>query len=123
MVNGDIPVEKIYEDAKTFVILDIDPLSDGHVLVVSKKQIDSVWDLSDEDYLALWKTAKKIANKMDDVFGGVRIGSIVEGWQVPHAHVHLVPLYDNDVLRLHHGYPVDNSSENRKQLIEALKID
>jgi len=122
IIRGEIPAHKVYEDDKVFAILDVNPLSDGHVLVIPKLQVDKFYDLPDEDYAALMSAVKKLAAHMAQVLG-VRIGLVVEGAEVPHAHVHLVPLYDSDVLKLHHGYPVDASDENLARLAAALKLD
>jgi histidine triad (HIT) family protein len=122
IIRGEIPARKIYEDKKTFAILDINPLANGHVLVIPKIQIDKFYDLPEADYTALMATVKKIAKHMEKVLG-VRVGLAIEGMEVPHAHVHLVPLYDGDVLKLHHGYPVDTGEQNMAKLAEALKLD
>lgn len=119
IIQGDIPCHKIYEDDLTFAFLDIDPLSDGHVLVISKKQVDKVYQLPQQDYTALFSTVQKVAQRIEDVLG-VRAGLIVEGLQVPHAHVHVVPLYDGNVLQLHHGYPVNKTPEAMASLANKL---
>lgn len=121
IIRGDIPCHKVYEDDKTFAFLDINPLSDGHVLVVPKKQVDKIYQLPNEDYAALFATVKRVAQRVEDVLG-VRAGLVVEGLEVPHAHVHVVPMYDGEVLKLHHGYPVDKSDENMAKLAEKLKF-
>lgn len=121
IIRGDIPSYKIYEDNKTFAMLDINPLSDGHVLVIPKLQIDKIYDLPDEDYAALMKTVKKLSSLMEERLG-TRIGLAVEGLQIPHAHIHLVPLYDNDVLILHHGYPVHTSEKDFAVMAEKLRL-
>lgn len=121
IIRGDIPCYKVYEDDKTFAFLDINPLSDGHVLVTTKKPVDKFYDLDDEDYRALFATVKKVAHRIEDVLG-VRAGIVVEGLEVPHAHVHVVPMYDGEVLRLHHGYPVDKSEANMQKLADELKF-
>ncbi len=110
IIRGDIPSYKVYEDDIVYAMLDIDPLSDGHLLVIPKKQIDLLWDLDDETYQYTWKVSKQLAKVMQEFFNPKRVGVVVEGFGVPHAHVHLVPLYDDDVLQLHHGYPVDKDS-------------
>jgi histidine triad (HIT) family protein len=112
IIRGEIPCYKVYEDEQVFAMLDIEPLADGHVLVFPKKQVDLLWDLPDEDYQYLMQIAKKLAHKIQAEFNPLRVGVAVEGFGVPHAHIHLVPLYDKEVLKLHHGYPVDNSVEN-----------
>lgn len=86
IIKGEIPCYKVYEDELTFAFLDNNPLSDGHVLVVPKKQVDKIYNLSDEDYTAVFNTARKVAQRIEQVFG-VRAGYVVEGLEVPHAHV------------------------------------
>ncbi len=122
IIRGDIPCYKVYEDERTFAFLDINPLSDGHVLVVPKCQVDKIYQLPEEYYMALFQTVRRVAQRVEDVLG-VRAGLVVEGLDVPHAHVHVVPMYDRDVLKLHHGYPVDTSDDNMKQLATKLKFD
>lgn len=121
IIKGEVPCYKVYEDDKTFAFLDINPLSDGHVLVAPKKQVDKFYELDDDDYRALFDTVKKVARRIQDVLG-VRAGIVVEGLEVPHAHVHVVPMYDREVLKLHHGYPVDTSETNMKKLAAELKF-
>jgi histidine triad (HIT) family protein len=123
IIRGDIPVggRKLYEDDKTFVMLDINPLSDGHTLVISKRQVDKVYELPEDDYTALFATVKKVAAHLEEVLGA-RIGIVVEGLAVPHAHVHLVPLYDSEVLKLHHGYPVKKGDEDLARLAAKLRM-
>jgi histidine triad (HIT) family protein len=123
IINGEIPSYKIYEDDKTFAFLDVNPLADGHVLITPKVQKDQVWQLSDEDYTAIWETTRKVALRMQKVLQPLRIGTVIEGLGVPnHAHIHLVPIYDEDVLRLHHGYPVNTDQKNMEKLAEKLSF-
>lgn len=91
IVRGEIPCYKVYEDEKTLAFLDIHPESMGHVLVIPKVQVDKVYELSDEDYNALFSTVKKVAQRMEKILG-VRTLMKVVGTDVPHAHVHLMPL-------------------------------
>lgn len=91
IINGDIPSHKIYEDDKTFAFLDIHPIQPGHTLVIPKKPVSEFQDLSDEDYDTLFRTVKKIAKKIKEVSGAKRVCSRIEGFDVPHAHVHLYP--------------------------------
>ena len=92
IIRGEIPAEKIYEDENTIAFLTIQPIQPGHTLVVHKKQIDHIWDLPDEDYHVLMTTVKKVANHMREKLPEYkRIGVKVEGVEVPHAHVHLIP--------------------------------
>ena len=91
IIAGEIPCYKIYEDDKTLAFLDIHPESKGHTLVVPKVEVDKIYDLSDEDYAALWVSVKKVAAHMDEVSGRRTIMKVV-GTDVPHAHVHLMPI-------------------------------
>jgi len=91
IIKGEIPCHKIYEDELSLSFLTIRPVQPGHTLVVAKKQIDHIWDLSDEDYQAVMAASKKVARRMKDVLGVKRIGVKIIGEEVPHAHVHLVP--------------------------------
>ena len=122
IIRGDIPSHKVYEDEQTYAFLDINPLSDGHVLVVPKKQVDKIYDLDDDTYQALFATVKKVAKRINDVLG-VRAGLVVEGLEVPHAHVHVVPMYDGDVLKLHHGYPVHADTADFQAMANKLYFE
>jgi histidine triad (HIT) family protein len=122
IISGEIPADKIYEDERTIAFLDREPLADGHILVVSKTPVDPLWELSDEDYNALWQTARKMARRVQEVMQPQRVGTVVEGFGVPHAHIHIVPLYDSEVLRLHHGYPVHKTPENLAKISAKLRL-
>ena len=91
IIQGEIPCYKIYEDDKTFAFLDIHPESRGHVLVIPKNEVDKIYDLPDEDYQALMATVKKLSRHMEKVLGARTLWKVV-GTDVPHAHVHLMPL-------------------------------
>ena len=94
IVNGDIPAFKVAEDENYVAFLDIFPLAKGHVLVIPKKETDYIFDLDSEEYLGLFSFAKKVAKAMDKIISCERIGVAVIGLEVPHAHIHLVPLHD-----------------------------
>jgi histidine triad (HIT) family protein len=91
IINGEIPSQKVYEDEKTIAIMTIQPVREGHVLVIPKKQVDQYIDLDDEYYLAVWTTVKKVAKKIKEITGKERVGIVVKGIDVPHFHVHLIP--------------------------------
>lgn len=91
IVKGEIPCHKIYEDDETLAFLDINPIAEGHTLVIPKKQVEFVWELDDADYTALMLTVKKVARRLDEVMPAKYVGELVVGTDVPHAHVHLVP--------------------------------
>jgi histidine triad (HIT) family protein len=94
IVSGDIPAFKVAEDKNYVAFLDIFPLAKGHVLVIPKKETDYIFDLDSEEYLGLFSFAKKVAKAMDKIISCERIGVAVIGLEVPHAHIHLVPLHD-----------------------------
>ncbi|MEM6892585.1 MAG: HIT family protein [Bacteroidota bacterium] len=92
IINGDIPCYKIAEDEKHFAFLDINPNAEGHTLCVTKKEVDKIWDLSEEEYLGLMRFSKKIAHAVEAAISCERVGMTVIGLEVPHVHVHLIPL-------------------------------
>jgi len=91
IIKGEIPCHKVYEDELTLAFLDIHPIQPGHILVISKKQVNHVWDLPDEDYTALMETVKKVANRLRETLKPERVGVHIIGVDVPHAHVHVFP--------------------------------
>lgn len=91
IIKGEIPCEKIYEDDKTMAFMDIHPLVPGHVLVVPKVQVDQFDDLNNDDYQALWLTVQRVARRIKEVLEPARVCMRVEGFDVPHAHVHVYP--------------------------------
>jgi histidine triad (HIT) family protein len=94
IINGEIPSHKIYEDDHIFAFLDIHPLSEGHTLVVPKKQVEFVWDLDNETYQALMEVCKKLAVRFRQVLDVPYVGEKIVGIDVAHAHVHLIPFTD-----------------------------
>jgi histidine triad (HIT) family protein len=92
IINGEIPCYKIAENEYCFAFLDINPLSKGHTLVVPKQETDYLFDLDDELYIQLNIFAKKIAVAIKKSVSCKRIGTAVIGLEVPHAHIHLVPI-------------------------------
>jgi histidine triad (HIT) family protein len=81
----------VFEDEKTLAFLDIHPSNEGHTLVITKKQVEFIWDLEDEDYQALMTTVKKVGRRLRETLGVPYVGVKVVGTDVPHVHVHLVP--------------------------------
>lgn len=92
IVAGEIPCYKVAEDENYLAFLDIFPLAKGHVLVIPKKEVDYLFDLDEESYAGLMKLARKVALAIGTVIPCKRVGVAVLGLEVPHAHVHLVPL-------------------------------
>jgi len=92
IINGEIPSYKVYEDDRYMAFLDINPLAKGHTLVVPKVETDYLFDLEDDLLGGLMVVAKKVARAIDRTIDCKRVGVAVLGLEVPHAHVHLVPL-------------------------------
>lgn len=99
IINGDIPSYKIYEDDLTYAFLDIHPVQPGHVLVIPKVEVEFVWDLQPDMYIALMNAVKQIALQMRNVLDVPYVHSRIVGTDVPHAHVHLIPFLDSQQLR------------------------
>lgn len=92
IVRGEIPSYKIAEDEHYLAFLDIFPLAVGHVLVIPKNETDSIFDLNDQEYQGLLLFAKKTAKAIEKTIPCKRVGIAVIGLEVPHAHIHLIPL-------------------------------
>jgi histidine triad (HIT) family protein len=92
IINGEIPSYKVAEDEKNFAFLDINPLSKGHTLVVPKKEVDYIFDLDPETYEDLFHFVRKVAKAIQKHIPCKRVGVVVYGLDIPHAHVHLIPL-------------------------------
>lgn len=91
IIRGEIPSHKVYEDERTFAFLDINPRQEGHTLVVPKREVDYFFDLPQEDYEAVWAASQKIATALKAVTHCARVVVLVVGYEVPHAHLHLIP--------------------------------
>ena len=89
---GEIPSYKIAEDENFYAFLDINPVAKGHTLVIPRHEIDYIFDLNAEEYTAFWNFAHKVATAMKAVMPCKRIGVAVMGLEVPHAHIHLIPI-------------------------------
>lgn len=92
IINGEIPCYKIAEDEKFFAFLDINPNAQGHTLCIPKREIDKITDLDKETYLGLMDFSRKVAKAIEAAIDCERVGITVIGLEVPHAHVHLIPL-------------------------------
>ncbi|MBF4514756.1 HIT family protein [Flavobacterium sp. ANB] len=114
IVNGEIPSYKIAEDENYLAFLDVNPNAKGHTLCISKQEINKIFDMDDELYLGLMKFSKKIAIALEKTVPCKRVGMAVVGLEVPHAHVHLIPLNEMDEMRFH------NKVSLSKEEFEAL---
>ena len=119
IISDEIPAYKVLENENFLAFLDIFPLAKGHVLVIPKKEIDYLFDISSDEYGELWKFAQQVAKAMDKVIDCKRIGVAVIGLEVPHAHIHLVPL--NNVSDINFERPKLSFSEEEMNEV-AQKI-
>ena len=92
IVSKEIPCFKVYEDDNFLAFLDINPLKKGHTLVIPKEETDYIFDIKSQEYEDLWSFAKVVAKGMKQVIDCERISIVVMGLEVPHAHIHLIPL-------------------------------
>ncbi len=120
IINGEIPSYKIAENEKFIAFLDIQPLVTGHVLVVPKTEVDKLFDVPDDYLAAMLVFAKPIAHAIEKTFDCNRCGISVIGLEVPHAHMHLVPI--NSANDLNFTKPKINASQDElKAVLEKLK--
>lgn len=92
IIAGEIPCHKVWEDDRFFAFLDIHPIQPGHALVVTKQEVDSPFDLDDETYCAYLTAAKRLVEPIRQAMGSVKVALVIEGLEVPHAHIKLVPI-------------------------------
>ena len=117
IINGEIPCYKIAESEKCIAFLDVFPLVEGHVLVVPKKEVDYIFDLEDSDFTELQLFSKKVARAIKQVISCKRIGVAVIGLEVPHAHIHLVPMNSTDDL----NFTKSKLKPSKEQLEEVAR--
>jgi histidine triad (HIT) family protein len=121
IINGEIPCYKIAEDENFFAFLDINPNAKGHTLCVPKQEIDKIFDLEDDLYLGLMQFSKKIAIALEKTVPCNRIGIAVIGLEVPHAHVHLIPL--NEMGEMTFKHKVSLTKEEFEALAKSIKAN
>lgn len=119
IVAGEIPSHKVAETDEFLAFLDVNPVAKGHTLVIPKKEVDYIFDLNDELYTGLWLFAKKIAPAIGRVVPCQRMGVSVIGLEVPHAHVHLIPL--NRMADMDFGKKMNVTSQELAELAEAIR--
>jgi histidine triad (HIT) family protein len=121
IINGEIPCYKIAEDDNFLAFLDVNPNAKGHTLCVPKQEIDKIFDLEDDVYLGLMKFSKKIAIALEKTVPCNRIGMAVIGLEVPHAHVHLIPL--NEMGEMTFKHKVSLSKEEFEELAKNIQAN
>lgn len=120
IIAGEIPSYKVYEDDGTFAFLDINPITDGHTLVVPKQHIRFVHNLEEPVYQAVMATVKKVMQTLETSLNPARVGVIIEGFDVDHAHVKVVPLFDvKDIQTVH---VKETSEEYFREIIEKVRF-
>jgi histidine triad (HIT) family protein len=120
IINGEIPCYKVAETEHYLAFLDIFPLVKGHVLVVPKKEVDYIFDLDDDTLSGLSLFAKKVAKAIKKEVSCVRIGVVVLGMEVPHAHIHLVPLQSESDIDFSRP-KLKLSAEEMKEIAEKIR--
>ena len=118
IVRNEIPSYKVYENENFLAFLDINPLKKGHTLVIPKKEVDYIFDLKSKEYQELWNFAKLVAKGMKRVIKCERISIVVMGLEVPHAHIHLIPL--DSMQDIDFSQPKLNLSTNQMNKIASL---
>jgi histidine triad (HIT) family protein len=121
IVNGEIPCYKIAEDENYLAFLDVNPNAKGHTLCIPKQEVNKIFDMEEEHYLGLMKFSRKIAVALQKTVPCKRIGMAVIGLEVPHAHVHLIPLNEMDEMRFQNK--VSLSKEEFETLAKAIQTN
>lgn len=120
IISGEIPAYKVTETEDFLAFLDIQPVSTGHVLVVPKKEVDYLFDLDDELYIGLMVFAKTVAKGLEKAIRCKRIGITVIGLEVPHAHIHLIPINGMDDMNFS-KQKLNPSKEELSEVAEKIK--
>lgn len=119
IINGEIPSYKVAEDDRFFAFLDINPNAKGHTLCIPKIEEDKLFDLDEETYVALMRFSRKVAKALEKSVSCLRVGVAVVGLEVPHVHVHLIPL--NDMREMTFQHKVKMTSEEFEQLAATIQ--
>ena len=113
IINGEIPAYIVAEDADFLAFLDVNPNAKGHTLCIPKKEVNKIFDMDDALYLGLMQFSKKVAHALEKAIPCKRIGMAVIGLEVPHAHVHLIPLNDMDEMRFQNKVKLEKDEFER----------
>jgi len=117
IISGEIPCNKIAENENCFAFLDISPLAKGHTLVVPKKEVDYIFDIEDNLHKELWHFTKQVSKAIEKAVPCKRIGVAVIGLEVPHAHIHLIPI--NKVSEMNFAMPKLSFSKEEMEATAA----
>ena len=121
IIKGEIPSYKVAEDENYYAFLDINPLAKGHTLVVPKKEVDYIFDLDDETLSGMKKKKKRVARKIKEATGCRKVAVVVLGLEVPHAHIHLIPMNNENDVDFHRA-KLQLSPEEFKEIAARLSL-
>ncbi len=123
IIKGEVPCHKIYEDERTIAFLDIHPVQPGMTLVVSKKQVETFLDLSDDDYIAFFATVKRVGQRLKEVFSDkIRVSVQIEGLDVPHVHAKLFAINTGDQFRAKQDTTSEPNHDELAKIAEKIAI-
>lgn len=121
IVSGELPAYKIAEDENYLAFLDINPNAKGHTLCIPKKETDKVFDLEEDEYLGLMKFSRRIAKALEKAVPCKRVGVAIIGLEVPHVHVHLIPLNEMEDIRFTQKVRLTN--EEFEETVEIIRSE
>lgn len=121
IVNGEIPAYKVAEDDKFLAFLDVNPNAKGHTLCIPKQEINKIFDMEENHYLELMKFSRKVAKALEKTVACKRVGVAVVGLEVPHVHVHLIPLNEMDEMRFTNKVKLEK--EEFEELANAINAN
>lgn len=120
IINGGIPAYKIAEDENYLAFLDVNPNAKGHTLCIPKQEINKIFDMEEQDYTGLMQFSRKIAIALEKAVPCKRVGMAVVGLEVPHAHVHLIPLNEMDEMRFQNKVSLEK--EEFEELLKQIQV-
>jgi histidine triad (HIT) family protein len=121
IVQGELPAHKVYEDDRFLAFLDIGPVAVGHTLVIPKEEVDHLFDLDEATYTGLFAVVRRVAAAIQDGFRPPRVGVVVAGFEVPHAHVHVIPIAALAQTNIEAGNRISQTDEELAATAETLR--
>ncbi|CAD7770365.1 Protein hit [Candidatus Methanoperedenaceae archaeon GB50] len=126
IIQGEIPATKVYEDEKVLAFMDINPLNDGHTLIVPKRHAETIFEIDPQDLIATMKVAQKLAIAIKKALDSdgmivVQLNNKAAGQMVPHLHIHLIPRWENDGLQIGKWEMKPGDMEKIKDIAEKIK--